>query len=69
MEAKATQTNDYVVVVDTVRTHIFCRFEIPKTIISNQVSIFITVVSKTFFEGMELCIRDPQLTSHRVMAK
>lgn len=33
VEAKATRTDDSSVVVDFVRTQIFCRFGIPKAII------------------------------------
>ena len=37
VEAKATWTNDSSVVVDFVRPNIFCRFGIPRAIISDQV--------------------------------
>ncbi|KAI9084037.1 hypothetical protein K1719_034033 [Acacia pycnantha] len=40
VEAKATQTNDSSVVVDFVRSNIFCRFGIPRAIISDQGSHF-----------------------------
>ncbi|XP_057452284.1 uncharacterized protein LOC130744109 [Lotus japonicus] len=36
VEAKATRTNDSLVVVDFVRSNIFCRFGIPRAIISDQ---------------------------------
>ena len=36
VEAKATRTNDAHVVVDFVRSHIFCRFGIPRAIVSDQ---------------------------------
>jgi len=36
VEAKATRTNDARVVVDFVRSHIFCRFGIPRAIVSDQ---------------------------------
>ena len=36
MEAKATRTNDVRVVVDFVRSNIFCRFGVPKAIVSDQ---------------------------------
>ena len=36
VEAKATKTNDAKVVVDFVRSNIFCRFGIPWAIISDQ---------------------------------
>jgi len=36
VEAKATRTSDSRVVMKFVRSHIFCRFEIPRAIISDQ---------------------------------
>ena len=36
MEAKPTRTNDAKVVVDFVRSILFCRFGVPKAIISDQ---------------------------------
>jgi len=36
VEAKATKTNDARVVIDFVRSHIFCRFEIPRAIVSDK---------------------------------
>lgn len=36
VEAKATRTNDARVVMDFVRSHIFCRFGIPRAIVSDQ---------------------------------
>jgi len=35
VEAKATRTNDARVVVDFVRSHIFCRFGVPRAIVSD----------------------------------
>jgi len=40
VEAKATGTDDFSVVVDFVRTYIFCGFGVPKAIISDQDSHF-----------------------------
>ncbi|XP_061351130.1 uncharacterized protein LOC133296198 [Gastrolobium bilobum] len=40
VEAKATRTDDSVVDVDFVRSNIFCRFDIPRAIISDQGSHF-----------------------------
>jgi len=40
VEAKATRTNDSKVVVNFVRSIIFCRFGVPKAIISDQGSHF-----------------------------
>uniref|UniRef100_A0A151UFE1 Retrotransposable element Tf2 n=1 Tax=Cajanus cajan TaxID=3821 RepID=A0A151UFE1_CAJCA len=36
VEAKATRTNDAQVVVDFVRSNIFCRFGVPRAIVSDQ---------------------------------
>ena len=36
VKAKATRTNNAMVVLDFVQTHIFDRFEIPKAIISDH---------------------------------
>nr|KYP45367.1 Pol polyprotein [Cajanus cajan] len=36
VEAKATRTNDARVVVDFVRFNIFCRFGVPRAIVSDQ---------------------------------
>nr|KYP60584.1 Pol polyprotein [Cajanus cajan] len=36
VEAKATRTNDARVVVDFVRSNIFCRFGVPRAIVSDQ---------------------------------
>ncbi|XP_061353726.1 uncharacterized protein LOC133298451 [Gastrolobium bilobum] len=40
VEAKATRTDDFAVVVDFIHSYIFCRFGIPRAIISDQVSHF-----------------------------
>ena len=36
VEAKATRTNDAKVVVDFVRSNLFCRFGVPRAIVSDQ---------------------------------
>ena len=36
VEAKPTRTNDAKVVVDFVRSNLFCRFGVPKAIVSDQ---------------------------------
>lgn len=36
MEARSIKTNDAQVLVDFVRSHLFCRFGIPRAIISDQ---------------------------------
>ena len=46
VEAKATKTNNAKVVVDFVRSNIFCRFGIPRAIISDQGTHF---CNKTFW--------------------
>jgi len=35
VEAKATRTNDAQFVIDFVRSHIFCRFGIPRVVVSD----------------------------------
>jgi len=40
MEAKVTWTDDFSVVEDFVRTHIFCRFGVPRALISEEDSHF-----------------------------
>ena len=35
VEAKATRTNDARVVVDFVRSHIFCKFDVSRAIVSD----------------------------------
>ena len=42
IEDKATGTNDSKVVVDFVRSNIFCRFGVPRAIISDQGSHSVT---------------------------
>ncbi|KAL3500320.1 hypothetical protein ACH5RR_039413 [Cinchona calisaya] len=41
VETKATRTNDDIVMVDFVKTHIFDKFEIPKAIINDQRTNFV----------------------------
>nr|KYP61770.1 Pol polyprotein [Cajanus cajan]KYP61773.1 Pol polyprotein [Cajanus cajan] len=36
VEAKATRTNDARAIVDFVRSNIFCKFGVPKAIVSDQ---------------------------------
>ena len=40
VEAKPTRTNDAKVVVDFVRSNIFCRFGVPRAIVSDQGTCF-----------------------------
>jgi len=46
VEAKPTQTNNAKVVVDFVRSNQFCRFGVPRAIVSDQGTIF---CSKSMF--------------------
>jgi len=39
VEAKPTRTNDAKVVVDFVRSNLFCRFGVPRAIVSDQVCL------------------------------
>ncbi|RDX89668.1 hypothetical protein CR513_28578, partial [Mucuna pruriens] len=48
--AKATKTNDAKVVVDFVRSNIFCRFSVSKAIISDQGSHFCNRTMSTLLE-------------------
>ena len=41
VEAKATRTNDARVVVDFVRSNLFCRFGVPRAIVSDQGTHFL----------------------------
>jgi len=50
VEAIATQTNDARVVVKFVRTNIFCRFGIPRAIISDQGSHFCNQTMETLMK-------------------
>lgn len=40
MEAKATRTDGFAVVVDFIRSYIFCKFGIPKAVINDQRTYF-----------------------------
>ena len=41
VEAKATRTNDAKVVVDFVRSNMFCRFGVPRAIVNDQGTHFL----------------------------
>jgi len=55
VEAKATRTNDARVIVDFVRSHIFCRFVVPRAIISDRAPIFTIDPWGFCFKSMGLC--------------
>ncbi|RDX87946.1 Retrovirus-related Pol polyprotein from transposon 17.6, partial [Mucuna pruriens] len=50
VEAKATKTNDAKVIVDFVRSNIFCKFGVPKALISGQGSHFCNKTMSTLLE-------------------
>ena len=41
VEAKATQIDDSKLVVDFVRSHIFCRFDTPRVLLVTKVPTFV----------------------------
>ncbi|RDY13962.1 pol, partial [Mucuna pruriens] len=50
VEAKATKTNDVKVVVRFLKSNIFCRFGVPRALISNQGSHFYNKTMSTLLE-------------------
>jgi len=50
VEAKATRTNNSKTVSDFIRTHIFCRFGVPKVVISDKGSHFCNKVLAALFQ-------------------
>ncbi|XP_061356375.1 uncharacterized protein LOC133300801 [Gastrolobium bilobum] len=70
VEAKATRTDDSAIVVKFVRSHIFCRFGIPRAIISDQGSHFCNRSMDAFTKEIsESSTKYLQHTIHRQMAK
>ena len=55
VEAKATRTNDARVVVDFVRSHIFCRFGVSRAIVSDQGTHFCNRSMGFCFQSTGLC--------------
>jgi len=56
VEAKSTRINDDRVVVDFVRSHIFCRFGVPRAIVSDQDTHFCNRSMRFCFKSLGLCI-------------
>nr|KYP68952.1 Pol polyprotein [Cajanus cajan] len=50
VEAKPTRTNDARVIVDFVRSHLFCRFGVPRAIISDQGTHFCNRFMQAFLK-------------------
>jgi len=61
VEAKATRTNDAKVVVDFVRSNLFCRFGIPKAIVSNQGTHFYNRSMYALLKRMNSSIENREL--------
>jgi hypothetical protein len=69
VEAKATRTNDARVVVDFVRSHIFCRFGIPRDIVSNQGTHICNKSMQSMLKNMGSFIEFLHLTNPGRMGK
>ncbi|RDX90240.1 Pol polyprotein, partial [Mucuna pruriens] len=57
VEAKATKTNDAKVVLDFLKSNIFCRFGVPKALISDQRSHLCNQTMSTLLEKYEVVHR------------
>jgi len=66
MKAKATRTNDAQVVVDFVRSNIFCRFGVPRAIVSDQGTHF---CNRLYSRSMRLCIESLYYTTPKQMGR
>ncbi|RDY06212.1 gag-pol, partial [Mucuna pruriens] len=69
VEATTTKTNNAKVVVDFLKSNIFCRFGVPKALISDKRSHFCNQVMSSLLEKMGWCIEFPQPTILRKTAK
>jgi len=57
VEAKATRTNDVRVVVDFVRSHIFCGFGVPRAIVSDQGAHFCNISMGVLLQKYEVVLK------------
>ena len=69
VEAKPTRTNDAKVVVDFVRSYLFCRFGVPKSIVSDQGTHFATNQCMPCLKSMGLYTGYPHHTTLKPMDK
>jgi len=69
VEAKATRTNDARVVVDFVRSHIFCRFGVPRAIVSDQGTHFYNRSMRALLQKYGLCTRFLHHITFKLMDK
>jgi len=69
VEAKATRTNDSKVIVNFVRSNIFCRFGVPRAIISCQGSDFCNRSLESMLKKYGVVHRVLQLIIPKLMGK
>ena len=69
VEAKATRTNDARVVVDFVRSHIFCRFGVLRAIVSDHDTHFCNRSMEVCFKSTGLCTNFLHHITPKLMGK
>jgi len=69
VEAKPTRTNDAKVVVDFVRSNLFCRFGVPRAIVSDQGTHFVADPCMPCSKSMGSCTEFPHLTTPKLMGR
>ena len=69
VEAIPTRTNDHKVVLKFLKEHIFSRFRMPRTIISDGRIHFCNRPFENLVKSTESHIRFPPLITHRPMVK
>ena len=69
VEAKLTKTNDAKVVVDFVRYNFFCRFGIPRAIVSDQGTHFCNRSMYALLKKLGSCTEFPHLTTPKLMSR